>query len=110
MAAATKETAKELVATLTLNDELRARFEAAGSTDEKLAVLGDAGYKIVLPDDLVEVQSDIQQKGMLSDIGGYLGGAIVKAGFDPLGVGAQNATNIGKTAGSVADALTGLFI
>lgn len=110
MAASTKDNAKELVATLALNDTLRSMFESAPTTDAKLSVLANAGYKVVLPDDLVEVQSDIQQKGMLSDIGGYLGGAIVKAGFDPAGVGAANATTIGKTVGSVADALTGLFI
>jgi hypothetical protein len=99
----TKETAKELVAALSLNDDLRAQFDAAGSADEKLEVLSKAGYKVIVPDDLAEVQSDIEQKGMFSDIGGYLGKAVVNAGFDPLKVGAGNAATIGKTVGQLAD-------
>lgn len=104
-----KEAAKDLIAKLALDDDLRARFDDASSAEDKLNVLSEAGYTIVTPDDLVEVQSDVQQKGMLSDVTGYLSTSIVKAGFDPAGVGAQGAGEIGRTAGRMAESLIRLL-
>jgi hypothetical protein len=97
------EAAKELVAKLAVDPDFRSQVEGAATREEKQAVLSSAGYKIVSPDDLVEVQSQLEQKGMFSDITGFMGGALVSVGVNPAGMSASDAQALGKTIGSVGD-------
>ena len=104
-----KEAAKEVLAKLAIDDDLRAKFDEAATAEDKFQVLADAGYKIVTPDDLIAVQSEVQQKGMLSDLGGWLGTTAVSVGINPAGISASDAQKIGNGIGTAADALLTLL-
>ncbi len=100
-----KESAKALIAKLALDEELSAKFDAAQSAEAKLAVLSEAGYTVVTPDDIIEVQSDLEQKALLGNPAGYLGCSF----FPPSLLESARAASLGRYAAEAAGKLTGIL-